>query len=274
MQPDPHAIQIYTDGSCYKNPGGRSGCAAVVRFPDAMGTEDEQIVDWGTGESNISRMELLACIKTMEWVRDNRERLGGRRVQIITDSRYVADNVPRAERWKRNGWRNRDERPMDNPDLWTALLRSRKNAGLRIDFAWTLGKKSDILKRVDKAAKTAAKSGDRVDRGFRGGQVARSMVKGVASMYPASGQNAVIRPYKKQVLLRGENKVRFDVFDEETEQYIAKFYAYCNADIALDLHRANHYRVAFNENPRYPQILAIVESIALRKCGSEIQQKR
>jgi ribonuclease HI len=29
---DPKAIHIYTDGSCYKNPGGDSGCAAIVHY--------------------------------------------------------------------------------------------------------------------------------------------------------------------------------------------------------------------------------------------------
>ena len=51
MSLDPRAIHIYTDGSCYKNPGGRSGCAAVVRYPDHLQREDEQIVDFGCEES-------------------------------------------------------------------------------------------------------------------------------------------------------------------------------------------------------------------------------
>ena len=34
MSLDPRAIHIFTDGSCYKNPGGKSGCAAVVHYPD------------------------------------------------------------------------------------------------------------------------------------------------------------------------------------------------------------------------------------------------
>jgi len=34
---DPRAIHIYTDGSCYKNPGGDSGCAAIVHFPEHLG---------------------------------------------------------------------------------------------------------------------------------------------------------------------------------------------------------------------------------------------
>ena len=40
MPLDPRAIHVYTDGSCYKNPGGSSGCAAIVHFPDHLGCED------------------------------------------------------------------------------------------------------------------------------------------------------------------------------------------------------------------------------------------
>jgi ribonuclease HI len=66
---DSHAVQILTDGSCYKNPGGLSGCAALIVYPDDYRPE-EQIVDVGVAESNISRMELMACNRAMEWLRN------------------------------------------------------------------------------------------------------------------------------------------------------------------------------------------------------------
>src|ERR1035437_5997254 len=51
MQHESRAVHIVTDGSCYRNPGGASGCAAIVHYPDHMGCEDEQIVDFGCPES-------------------------------------------------------------------------------------------------------------------------------------------------------------------------------------------------------------------------------
>jgi ribonuclease HI len=83
---DPRAIHIYTDGSCYRNPGGESGCAAIVRFPD--GRPDEQIVDFGCNESSINRMELMACIEALRWVCTNAPWEGVARVLIVTDSQY------------------------------------------------------------------------------------------------------------------------------------------------------------------------------------------
>ena len=85
---DPRAIHVYTDGSCYKNPGGSSGCAAIVHFPDHLGRQDEPIVDFGCAESSNNRMELMACIKALRWVRDNQPWSDVTRVQIVTDSTY------------------------------------------------------------------------------------------------------------------------------------------------------------------------------------------
>jgi len=48
---DPRAIHIYTDGSCFKNPGGKSGAAAVVQYPDHLALEDQQILDFGAGRA-------------------------------------------------------------------------------------------------------------------------------------------------------------------------------------------------------------------------------
>jgi hypothetical protein len=56
MQLEPHAVHIYTDGSCYRNPGGSSGCAAIVQYPEHLGRSDEQIVDFGSprGASDLT----------------------------------------------------------------------------------------------------------------------------------------------------------------------------------------------------------------------------
>jgi hypothetical protein len=120
------------------------------------------------------------------------------------------------------------------------------------------------LKRIDKAAKKAAKTSTYVDRGFRPGTLARSLVHGVAAMFPASGKTAVIRPYRKQIVLRGENKVRFDLLDESTGKFTNSHFAYTTPELAAELHRGNGYRVEFNSNPKYPKIITIAEKVTLR----------
>ena len=107
---DPHAIHVYTDGSCYKNPGGKSGCAAVVEYPDHLQRDEEQIFDFGCSESSINRMELLACIRALQWIRQHAPWDGITRVQILTDSQYVTSNLYRAREWKKNGYKVRFQR--------------------------------------------------------------------------------------------------------------------------------------------------------------------
>jgi ribonuclease HI len=261
MAADPHAIHIYTDGSCFKNPGGASGCAAIVVYPDEMNRDEEQIVDFGCAESSNNRMELLACISALKWVRNNKPWHQITRVQIFTDSKYVFDNICRARYWKTNDWRNRHGEPKENTDLWKQLLSAQSKTGMTVHFEWNLGKKTPILKRVDGAAKLAAKGGGNVDRGYKPGTVSRSMVKGAAIKFPASGQVASIRPYRKNVMHKGENKIRFDTFD--MQGYLKSCYAFALPTVTAELHRQHGYKVQFNDNSEYPQILSVIEEIGL-----------
>jgi len=264
MPLDPRAVHIYTDGSCYRNPGGSSGCAAIVQYPEHLGSDDEQIIDFGCSESSNQRMELLACIQALKWIRRNSPWPGVSRVQIVTDSLYVKDNIVRASGWRKNDWRNQFGEPIENRDLWKEFLSSYQRVGTTVHFEWTPGKKTPILKTIDRAAKVAAKRGGQdIDRGFRPGIIARSLVKGTATRFPANGQLAVIRPYKKTLLGKSENKVRFDLFSEDSATYTQSCYAFASSVLAAELHRQHGYRVRFNDTPDYPQIIEIVEEVAI-----------
>ena len=268
---DPHAIQIYADGSCYNNPGGESGCAAIVHFPDKLGLPDEQIVDFGCSESSNNRMELMACIKALKWVRRHQPWRDVTRVQIITDSTYITNNVSyNAKNWKENKWRNRHGQPMANDDLWDELLKARSKARMRVDFLWQAGKTSQIAREVDKAAKAAAKRGGLdVDTGYRPGGVSRSMVKdrAVAERFPASGQAVVIRPYVKKIMHQGVHRISFNIFDEDSKTYNGKYFAFAEKDLGAELHMGNGHRVHFNLDPNHPRILERVEEVSLPKSS-------
>jgi ribonuclease HI len=121
---DPRAIHIYTDGSCYNNPGGESGCAAIVHFPENLDLPVQQIVDFGCDESSINRMELIPCIEALRWVFNQVPCDAVTRVIIVTDSQYVTDNVRRAPFWKKQGWKNYAGETKFNEDLWDKLLKA------------------------------------------------------------------------------------------------------------------------------------------------------
>ena len=263
---DPHAIHLYTDGSCYGNPGGVGGAAAYVEYPDDLQREPEQIVDFGCMETTNNRMELFACIRALKWIRDNKPWPGVSRVQIVTDSRYLLENIPRARGWKQQDWRNIHGEPKQNSDLWTRLLRSRAQAGIRVDFCWRKGKISPLLKTVDKAAKTAASGGCfGTDPGFRRGKVSRSKFREPAKIFPGHGQTAIIRPYRKDAASKAENRIRFDLYDEKENAYVGSYYAYASDLIALDLHRQHLYLVKFNDSARNPRIDQIIEEVSRRE---------
>jgi ribonuclease HI len=266
---DPHAIHIYADGSCYENPGGDSGCAAIVHYPDNLNLADELIVDFGCSESSNNRMELMACVKSLEWIREHRPWPEVERVQVVTDSAYITENVNyRAPSWKKNGWRNRHGQPIANDDLWDNLLKARAKVGIRVDFVWQPGKRSLIAKQVDKAAKSAANRGGLDDDvGYRPGGVSRSMVRdsSAAERFPAGGQVAVIRPYVKKIMHKGEHRLSFNVFDEETQTYSGKFFAFADKRLASELHLGNGHKVRFNSEPNYPMIMSRIDAVLLPK---------
>lgn len=264
MSLDPHALKIYVDGSALNNPGGAGGFAAWVEFPMDWNKPDELLFQQGFQETTNNRMELRACIRAFEYVRDQGRGLGVERVQIITDSRYVHEYSFLADKWRRNGWRNLDGRPVENQDLWKRLLSIRTKTLVRTELKWMLGKKSPILKAVDKSAKSAAAQPLGVDRGFKPGRVAPSKagVRSAASLFPAAGQEAIIRIYRHRIV-GSEHKFHFDVFPKDSGRDIGKSCAFTSAEVALDLHTHHVYRVLFNANPKYPIIEKKIEELPL-----------
>ena len=155
------------------------------------------------------------------------------RFQIITDSKYVFENWRRRD-LRTNGWRNADGKPIENADLWKEFLSARSRLRVRTDIEWTHGKRSSILKTVDKAAKAAAKRPTKSDHGFRAGKVGRTKntVPGAAALFPAAGQRAVVRVYQSGVVVGGENKIKFQLFSEARGDFFEKFFDTLNPRLA------------------------------------------
>jgi hypothetical protein len=97
---------------------------------------------------------------------------------------------------------------------------------------------------------------------------------GVALPYPANGQLAVIRPYAKKPVLKTEERVSFNLFDEVTQAYEAKFYAFTTPRMAFELHTYRGWKVQFNAEPTHPQIVAIVEEVPVPKPPSSGRSRK
>jgi ribonuclease HI len=265
MSLDPRALKIYIDGSALTNPGGAGGLALWLEFPIDWNRPDELLIQEGFEETTNNRMELLACIRAFEYVRAQKFDVRVQRVQIVTDSKYVHDNFFQAENWRSNKWRNVDGKPIENSDLWKRLLSLRSKVRVRTEVKWMPGKKSPILKAVDKSAKAAAVEPWSIDRGFKSGKVGRSKTgpKFVATPFPAEGQKAIIRVYRTRLIGRSDHKIYFEVFYEQSGRFALKACAFTSPEVAVDLHRHHVYQVLFNANPKYPIIERIIEEVPL-----------
>jgi ribonuclease HI len=105
----PHVI-IYTDGGCSPNPGP-GGWGAILSFG-----QHRKELKGGEAHSTNNRMELMAAISALEALKKPC------RVDIYTDSQYLRDGVTSwVARWKQNGWRTSDKKPVKNVDLWQRL---------------------------------------------------------------------------------------------------------------------------------------------------------
>ncbi|NEX20205.1 ribonuclease HI [Thiorhodococcus mannitoliphagus] len=106
----PDAVHAYTDGACKGNPGP-GGWGVLLRWG-----ETEKELCGGESETTNNRMELMAVIAALESLKRSCS------VEITTDSQYVKRGVGEwMPRWKRNGWRTADRKPVKNRDLWERL---------------------------------------------------------------------------------------------------------------------------------------------------------
>lgn len=145
-------IVIYTDGSCFKNgKGGPGGWAAVI----SKDTETPIQISGGEQPTTNNRMEMKAVVESLKYVDalvDNKEL-----IEVYSDSAYIV-NCFRDGWWKKwcnNGWINSAGKPVENKDLWEAMLKitSKKN----VEFKKVKGHSDSELNNLcDELARTAA----------------------------------------------------------------------------------------------------------------------
>jgi ribonuclease HI len=138
------SVEIYTDGACLGNPGP-GGWAALLRYRTV-----ERVLSGGERETTNNRMELMAAIAGLEALKKSS------RVKLTTDSQYVKQGIELwVPRWRANGWRTADRKPVKNQDLWERLAAAA--APHRIAWHWTRGHSGHAENElVDQQARLAA----------------------------------------------------------------------------------------------------------------------
>jgi ribonuclease HI len=119
-------VDIFTDGACSGNPGP-GGWAAILR---TGGHERE--VSGGEAHTTNNRMELMAVIRALEAMKRPSA------IRLHTDSRYVMDGASKwMKKWKANGWKTADKKPVKNAELWRVL--DAAMAEHSISWKWVAG---------------------------------------------------------------------------------------------------------------------------------------
>jgi ribonuclease HI len=107
---------IHTDGACAGNQFGKNlgGWGAVLEY----GAHRKEI--WGAErDTTNNRMEMKALLSAFERLTRN-----GLFIRVFSDSSYLMDCFRKKwyEKWQANGWLTSKKEPVENRDLWEALL--------------------------------------------------------------------------------------------------------------------------------------------------------
>ncbi len=103
-------VFIFTDGACRGNPGP-GGWGALLRYDGR-----ERSLYGAELQTTNNRMELLAVISSLAILKRSCT------IEVTTDSQYVRNGITQwVFKWKQNGWRGSDKKPVKNKDLWERL---------------------------------------------------------------------------------------------------------------------------------------------------------
>ncbi len=123
---DLREVTIYTDGGADPNPGpgGWGRCSSLACRPKRSPAP--------TRPPPTTAWSFTAAIVALRMLRQRC------RVRLVTDSQYLRRGITEwVEGWEQRGWRKRNGAPVENVDLWQALLK--ETARHEIDWHWVRG---------------------------------------------------------------------------------------------------------------------------------------
>lgn len=119
-------VEMFTDGACRGNPGP-GGWGVVMRYNTVV----RELYGAEIGTTN-NRMELKAAIEGLKILKRKCQ------VVITTDSEYVKKGITEwLPKWKKNGWRTSQKKPVKNADLWEQL--DEEVIKHRVEWHWVRG---------------------------------------------------------------------------------------------------------------------------------------
>jgi ribonuclease HI len=110
----------------------------------------EKMLAGGEPDTTNNRMEMMGAISALEALTRRCH------VHLMTDSKYVMQGVQEwVPKWRRNGWKTADKKPVKNQDLWIRL--DAAAAAHTVTWEWVKGHAGHVEnERVDVAARDQA----------------------------------------------------------------------------------------------------------------------
>ncbi len=169
------AVDIYTDGSCLKNPG-MGGYGYIIRYTedDPSNPSVPKFVDieknQGYRYTTNNRMEIMAAIFGIKDIINNISIgviKGCTQINLFSDSEYLCKSINNKwiYKWMENNWMTssfggKSPKPVKNKDLWEELINVQnvvRNLGISLIFNWVKGHDTNEMNnRADKLAVSAS----------------------------------------------------------------------------------------------------------------------
>jgi ribonuclease HI len=152
-----NSVEIYTDGSCLKNPG--PGAYSAIVFHE----KSVKIISGFLADTTNNQMELSGAIKALEYISSIYEKNVTThekpQIKLHTDSQYVKNGIEQwIFNWHKNNWRTANGGAVKNQELWKSLYKL--NLVIRPNWIWVRGHSDNLYNNVvDFVANTTARDG-------------------------------------------------------------------------------------------------------------------
>lgn len=115
-------VDLYTDGACSQNGTWIGGYGAVLLY----GQYKKEISGFKDNTTN-NQMEILAVIEGLKALKEKVD------LTIYTDSAYVCNAFENnwVGSWQNNGWKNSQNKPVSNKELWLELISLLRNHNVK-----------------------------------------------------------------------------------------------------------------------------------------------
>jgi ribonuclease HI len=143
------SVVVYTDGACRGNPGPGGWAWAIPDGRYASGAE---------GHTTNQRMEITAALEALRALTPESPSA----IEVVSDSTYVVKCFTDRwwQGWQRRNWKNSQNKPVANRDLWEPLIELAVAHEVPVSFRWVKGHSGDRWNdRVDELATVAADAG-------------------------------------------------------------------------------------------------------------------